>query len=301
MPAYTRRTVDLFLLLALSAGTAGVLAGCGDERQAGSHRARASQDRAREVAEAWDGSEEARAWRTGYHPVGDLVRLPDHAFRSDADKRAYVAGVFVLAGELPPAPRRPGQVRWRNGDSLTLPLLDARETYGQVARGGDQGPHLTVTGAELGEMTVDTSRGPATVPAWLFTLKGYDTPLGRVALDSSKTPRPPIGPAGGTPTDDLAPLLGLAGTAGDGRSVTVMAGHGSCDDGPAVDVLETKGSVVLSAYVVGADDGPCTSDLRSKEVTVKLDRPLGDRLLLDAFTGRPVPREERKGTAASGS
>ncbi|MFF0399559.1 hypothetical protein ACFYSJ_27915 [Streptomyces sp. NPDC005248] len=71
-----------------------------------------------------------------------------------------------------------------------------------------------------------------------------------------------------------------------------MANHGACDDGPAVDVLETGGTVVLSASVVGTKDGPCTSQLLAKEVTVKLDRPVGDRVLLDAFTGRPVPHEE---------
>jgi hypothetical protein len=301
MRTYTRRTVDLFLVLALGAATAGALTGCGNESRAGSHRASDAWARAREVAEAWDGSDAARVWRTGYHPVGDLVQLPDHAFRSDADKRAYSSGTFVLEGELPDAPRKPGRVEWENGDSLTLPVLGARRAYEQVARGGDEGPHLTVTGARLGEMTVATTRGPATVPAWLFTLKGYDTPLRRVALDSSKTPGPPIGAAGEVPTDQLAPLHGLVGTARDGRSVTVTAGHGSCDDGPAVDVLETKGSVVLSGYVKGTDDGPCTSDLRLKAVTVKLDRPLGDRLLLDAFTGRPVTTDERKGDAQKGS
>jgi hypothetical protein len=301
MRTYTRRAVDLFLVLALGVGTAGALAGCGGEPRPGSDRARVSQARARAVADAWDGSAAARVWRTGFHPVGDLVQLPDHAFRSDADKRAYSTGTFVLEGELPAAPRERGRVEWRNGDSLTLPLLGARRAYEQVARGGNRGPHLTVTGVRLGEMTVATSRGPAAVPAWLFTLKGYDTPLRRVALDSSKTPRSPIRPAGEVPTDRLAPLFGLVATARDGRSVTVTAGHGSCDDGPAVEVLETKGSVVLSGYVVGTKDGPCTSDLRLGEVTVELDRPLGDRLLLDAFTGRPVTVEERKGAARSGS
>ncbi|MEU6012213.1 hypothetical protein [Streptomyces sp. NPDC047453] len=54
-------------------------------------------------------------------------------------------------------------------------------------------------------------------------------------------------------------------------------------------VLETDGSVVLSTSVVGTKEGPCTADLLGEMVTVKLDRPLGDRVLLDAFTGRPVP------------
>jgi hypothetical protein len=69
----------------------------------------------------------------------------------------------------------------------------------------------------------------------------------------------------------------------------VLAKHGACDDGPAVDVLETEGSVVLSASIRGTSDGPCTSQSLAKKVTVKLRRPVGERILLDAFTGRPVP------------
>ncbi|MFD0508581.1 hypothetical protein ACFQ0G_48795 [Streptomyces chiangmaiensis] len=167
--------------------------------------------------------------------------------------------------------------------------METRQAYESVARGGNDGPHLTVTGAKLGEMTLATSRGPATVPAWLFTLDGYDTPLKRAAVRPSKPPTPPIEPVAEGPGATLQPLQQLVGSARDGRSVTVAAGHGACDDGPAVDVLETGGSVVLSASVVGTKDGSCTRQLLSERMTVMLDRPLGDRVLLDAFTGRPVP------------
>ncbi|WP_247616037.1 hypothetical protein [Streptomyces sp. MK37H] len=68
-----------------------------------------------------------------------------------------------------------------------------------------------------------------------------------------------------------------------------------------MDVLETGGSVVLSGSVVGAEDGPCTSELLSQEVTVKLKRPVGGRVLLDALTGRPVPYGERNAQSPSWS
>ncbi|WP_392972698.1 hypothetical protein [Streptomyces sp. LN245] len=145
-----------------------------------------------------------------------------------------------------------------------------------------------MTAARLGEMTVPTSRGTATVPAWLFTVKGYDTPLKRVAVTPSELPRSPIGPVP-KQTDELGPLVGLDTIARDGRTITLRAEHGACDDGPAVEVLEAEGGVVFSASVRGTSDGPCTSELRVKKVTVKLRHPVGDRILLDAFTGRPVP------------
>ncbi|MGY1577842.1 hypothetical protein [Streptomyces sp. MN13] len=249
--------------------------------------------RARLVAEAWDGSRAAEVWRAGYHPSGETVQLPEDALRG-TDKEAYAARDFELRGELPDLAREEGTVRWKGGGSLTLPLTDAREAFADLDRSDGRAP-LTVTGVRLGEMTLATDRGPATVPAWLFTLDGYGTPLKQAAVSPSEPPRSPIGPARDTLGDELGPLPGPGRVAVDGRTVTVVAWHGGCDDGPAVHALETAGSVVLSASVAGAGDGPCTAELLAAEVTVRLDRPLGDRVLLDAFTGRPVAFGERRG------
>ncbi|MFD4970180.1 hypothetical protein [Streptomyces sp. NPDC058424] len=277
------RTAQLLLVLALFAAAGGTLTGCGRVAEV---RARQVADaRARQVADAWDGSEAARAWRKGYHPIGEAVDLPEDAFHDISDKQAYEAQNLALRGQLPVASGKNGRVTWESGASLTLPLMEARQAYEAVARGSNDGPHLTVTGVKLGEMTLSTSRGPATVPAWLFTLDGYDTPLKLAAVRPSKPLTSPVKPEGSGDS------LQLVRTARDGRSVTVLSGHGACDDGPVVDVLETDGSVVLSASVVGTKEGPCTADLLLEEVTVKLNRPLGDRVLLDAFTGRPVPYE----------
>ncbi|MGW7082212.1 hypothetical protein ACWGH2_01760 [Streptomyces sp. NPDC054871] len=71
--------------------------------------------------------------------------------------------------------------------------------------------------------------------------------------------------------------------------MTVIALHGVCDDGSEVSVLETSGSAVLSAFVKDRKDaGDCTKQAKMQQVTVKLEHPLGDRVLLDAHTGRPI-------------
>jgi hypothetical protein len=289
------RTARLLLALALSAAVAA--AGCGTETEeaGGTVPAPRSTDRARQVADAWDGSRAAARWREGYHPLGPAVRLPEPGgLRDAADRRAYALGNFDLRGRLPAAPGRSGRVTWPGGHALTVPLLDAGKAYQDLDRADSPGPRLTVTGARLGEMTVATGRGPATVPAWLFTLEGYDRPLARAAVSPTAPPASPVEPLGrDVSRRELAPLGGLTGVAGDGRSVTVLAHHGSCDDGPVVTAYETDGSVVLSAAVAGADDGPCDSALRGKRVTVRLDLPVGDRVVLDAFTGRPVPYTDR--------
>ncbi|MEU0216668.1 hypothetical protein ABZ281_16775 [Streptomyces sp. NPDC006265] len=43
------------------------------------------------------------------------------------------------------------------------------------------------------------------------------------------------------------------------------------------------------------------SELRGEKVPVKLDRPLGKRIVLGAFTGRPVPCGECPRTSQSWS
>ena len=69
----------------------------------------------------------------------------------------------------------PGLVRWADGTTLRLPLLTARAAFAELAvQRPCGGPYacgqLTVTGAQPGVVTVHTSRGLASVPAWRFTV-----------------------------------------------------------------------------------------------------------------------------------
>ncbi|MCX5323369.1 hypothetical protein [Streptomyces sp. NBC_00120] len=273
--------------------------GCGSQKAAVSDTD-VHADRARQVAEAWDGSTAAAAWRAGFYPTGEKVQPPRGGLHDPADRQAYEGQNIVLRGKLPETGPKDGAVTWARGESLTRPLMGAHASYKTLAgtRVGGK-PHLTVTGAKLGEMSVATSRGPATVPAWLFTLDGYASPLKRAAAIPSKLPRPPIGPARDIPGYPLDRLVRIAA---DGRSVTVVALHGACDDGAVVDVLETTRSVMLSASVKEAnDDGNCTKQAKLQQVAVELERPLGDRVLLDAHTGQPVPYKGLRGISPSGN
>jgi hypothetical protein len=232
--------------------------------------------------------------------MGDVVQLPRGGLRSRADEQAYRDHNFVLRGELPGARAGDGRVAWAGKGELTRPSQGADASFKALAGGRAEGRlHLTVTGARAGDMTLATSRGPAVVPAWVFTLDGYDTPLKRAAVVPSELPRPPIGEARNVPG---LPLQHLTRIATDGRSVTVVALHGGCDDGPAVEVLETGGSVVLSASVKARrSDELCTKQGKLGRVTVRLGRALGDRVLLDAQSGRPVPYRPESGPSPSWS
>ncbi|MEU6814660.1 hypothetical protein [Streptomyces sp. NPDC046860] len=296
-----KRSVRMLLVSLLSTG---LLAGCGDDRPADEGRAngqslRVQEERARQVADAWRGSAPAAAWARRYYPMADAVQNPSSGWRSTADERAFQTKNFVLGGDLPSTASALGKVDWGEGKTLNRPLIGAKKAYESFALNRSAGPHLTVTGARLGSTTIVTSRGNAAVPAWLFTLEGYDTPLVRVAVTPSKLPESPIGPARQGAAGGLRNVARLAGTAADGRSVTVRATHGSCDDGPVVKALETGESVVLYASVKAPESGACTAEMIEQGVKVTLSRPIGDRLLLDAFTGRPVPFGDPRGRAPS--
>ncbi|MFD7819515.1 hypothetical protein ACFV6E_42395 [Streptomyces sp. NPDC059785] len=286
-----RTTSAPAMVVVMAVAVSLLTAGCGSRPETGGSDdqdlASASAHRSRQVAAAWDGSAAAAEWRSGYHPMAEVVQPPHGGLRGRADRRAYRERNFVLRGELPATWPKTGRVTWSGSPPLTRPLTAPAESYETLAgaRVGDA-PHLTVTGVEPGTMSLVTSRGPATVPAWLLTLDGYDSPLRLAAALPSELPASPIRPDRDLPGQ---PLRRLTGIAADGRSVTVVALHGVCDDGPAVDVLETAGSAVLSALVKSREDGgTCTKQGKLEEVTVKLARPLGDRVLLDAHTGRPI-------------
>lgn len=301
------RVVGLLVAAVLAATGLGAAAGCGGKGEAdgggrrdGGGDAERLAQRARQVAAAWDGSAAAADWRRGYHPMGEVVRLPRGGLRGKADKEAYRERRFALRGALPASGPESGQVVWDGGGSLARPLARAPESYealGGSRSGGE--PRLTVTGVELGGMSVATSRGPATVPAWLFRLEGYDSPLRQAAAIPSKLPRPPIRRTSAVPGLPLQQVLHIPA---GGRSVSVIALHGACDDGSVVTALETGGSVVLAPSVKGRKSaGFCTRQAKSQRVTVELDRPLGDRVLLDALTGGPVPYRPAHGPSPSWS
>lgn len=300
MPIGVSRSVRLLAAVALTGAGLGTISGCGSQKAA-KDSTDALADRARQVAEAWDDSTAAAAWRAGYHLMGETVQLPQGGLRNPADRQAYEDRNFVLRGELPVTWPKNGQVTWAADESLTRPLIGVDESYKTLGGTHVNGkPHLTVTGATLGKMRVATSRGPATVPAWFFALDGYSTPLKQAAAIPSTPPRPPIGPARDLPGLPLDRVIQISA---DGRSVTVVALHSVCDDSAAVDVLETSGSVVLSASVKERrDSGNCTTkQAKLRQVTVKLKRSVTDRVLLDARTGQPVPYKGLKGISPSGS
>jgi hypothetical protein len=279
-------------LTALPLAVFGLVSGCGyqthGDQQGSEAASEAIADRAHQVAEAWDGSRAAKAWNAGFHPMSDVTQPPRGGFRNVADGQAYREKNLLLQAELPATWPKTGQVAWAGGGRLTRPLTSPKKAFGDMTGGNTGGePHLTVTHVELGEMTITTGRGPATVPAWTFSLKGYKSPLKRAAAQPSALPAPPIKGAPDVPVTRLHHLVRMNP---NDSSISVITFHSICEESSAVKALETKDSVVLSATSLQKKGGgACTKEAKLQQVTVKLRRPVGQRLLLDSRTGLPVP------------
>lgn len=278
----------------------------------------AFDQRATQVADSWRPGE---AWRSGYVPLEDgTVLAGDPGFTGDT-KYAYSQGWFREQIDLPAAVPADGTVRFPDG-TLRVPLVSAAAAYAGLDRGdpppcagrpmkpptgepgkpgvggptiepGPDGPvgtpatepcvPLTVTGVKLGSATVRTSRGPAEVPAWLFTVAELRVPVARVAVAPSAVGAVPQGLA---PTRSLPDGVVTVESldAVNGARLDYKVGIGACDSEPTPLVLERDDLVVIGAGV-SRTPGPCTDQLVLKPVSVTLKAPVGKRAVLDVGSG----------------
>lgn len=263
---------------------------------AGQHGSAAFVARARQVTAEWNRSPGARLWRTGLVllDAADLIPLPYGAgFGSQQQKDAFGSGHFTLAGTLSAGPL-PGLVRWADGSTLRLPLLTARAAFDELAAqrpcGGPSGcGQLRVTGARPGVVTIRTSRGLASVPAWRFTVAGLGWTVSEVAVArTALVVLPAYGPiprAGqGTPG-----ISGFNSVSADGRTLTLSFAGSACDAAWGAYRYETNGTVVVGSWEKPIAGGaPCASVGVPHTARVTLTRPLASRIILDVASGLPL-------------
>jgi hypothetical protein len=284
------------------------VAGCGSQRAAPPATTHATppvagQDgpaafvaRARQVTAQWDRSRAARLWRTGLVLLdpSDLSPVPSSAgFSSQREKDAFGSGHFRLAGTLPAGPL-PGLVRWADGSTLRLPVLTARAAFtGLAAQRPCGGPggcgQLTVTGAQPGVVTVRTSRGLASVPAWRFTVAGLGWAVSEVAVArSALIVLPGYGPipAAGQNTPGVT---GLTAVSADGRTLNLSFTGSACDAAWGAYRYQSNITVVAGSWEKPADGTtPCPAVGMVRAARVTLSRPLGTRVILDVASGLPL-------------
>jgi hypothetical protein len=152
---------------------------------------------------------------------------------------------------------------------------------------------LTVSGARLGEVSLRTSRGPATVPAWIFTVTELKAEVARVAVaPSAISPLPTTATVPPLPADS-----GLVGAmdvvSATGTTLTYDLGVGACDY-DIQPVFAEFDDVVVVAGTRQTSPGACIDLLKYQPVTVTLAKPLGARVVLGT-DARPLQQRTRLG------
>lgn len=131
--------------------------------------------------------------------------------------------------------------------------------------------------------TVDGGRG--LVPAWLFEVAGKDGAPGRTVAS-------PAGKDGGgapvPPQDRTAPAFSYAQA---DRTLTVNFWGGACST-YALEAREEPGSVLVKVTETPNRQGQaCIMLAQEMTVSATLREPLGDRKVVDATTGKTLPRQ----------
>jgi hypothetical protein len=233
-------------------------------------------------------------------PVGDLTgQLGDWEPTNGDNKQALQSGRVVAATALPAAPQPAGKVVWDNGAVQTISLISADEALQQLAAAGagrcPECVPLEVTGARLTTARIQTTRGPATAPAWEYTLRETAVRVTRVAVAGSAAVKitppswDPYNPPGGLAIES-------ATTTTPGRQLTVAftgaPGPGSqpCGADYSAEAVESGYAVVVIVIArPHAANETCPAIGARRTTTVDLAQPLGERAVLEVQQGLPVP------------
>ena len=216
-------------------------------------------------------------------------------------KAALAAGKVEAATSLPNDTPARKEVRWLDdGTKIDVNVLSARATLEELVASGERCNRcqtLRVTDASLGTGLVDTSRGPAEVPVWVYSLEGSAVRVTRVAVDGSVTVDPPAWNA-----DDPPEGISIESAKGteDSRDLTVEF-LGAPDDASVPCGADYTGEAVESelAVVVIVEEHPyvspqgsveiCDAMGRGRTVDIRLASKLQERAVLEVRQGLPVP------------
>ncbi|MBT2459887.1 hypothetical protein [Streptomyces sp. ISL-86] len=142
----------------------------------------------------------------------------------------------------------------------------------------------TVKGAALGLVpgTVNGSRG--LVPAWLFEVAGKDGGAGRTVVQPAAAEQSTPAPGKGRT------VPGFSYKEAD-RKLTVNFWGGVCST-YALEAREEAGSVTVRITDTPNEPGrACIMIAQEMSLTATLQQPLGDRKVIDATSGKPLPRQ----------
>ncbi|MEV0715519.1 hypothetical protein [Asanoa sp. NPDC050611] len=228
-------------------------------------------------------------------PLGGLRQVGDwEAAVGDNHKAALLAGLVEAAGRLPAAHDQ-GTIRLADGRTRPVRPLTAAAALDRAARSRQPCAPcrpLRVTGARPITADLDTVGGRVMAPAWEFTLADSAVRLvGSAVPDGAVTVLPAFGRPEG---HDAAPWLEHA-RAADGPALAVsfagaiVPADEPCGSDYVGEAVESARAVVVLIAVNRTYDGkrcPMIGGVRS--LTVRLRAPLGERTVLQLYTGLPI-------------
>jgi len=235
----------------------------------------------------------AGAGGSGFVLVGESTLFVGSDWGPNIDgnnaKMAWGAGLFVTANPLPSEAPPGGRIEWQDGTTHTVPVISAQQALTDMKAAGvapcpDCTP-LQITGARLTTATFQSSRGPAQIPAWEFSLKDTDVNLDQAAVEAQFT-GPPMSDGAAQPR--VGPPVDSATVDAGGMTLTVAfvgapgTGDKPCGADYTAEAVESDTAVVVIVYEHNNPlPAACTAVGAFRTAQVALAKPLGNRTLID--------------------
>jgi hypothetical protein len=260
---------------------------------------------AKKLVERWDsGTGPGRFVPIGDWDFQEVGRWTDVMGADRPYSLALATRLIVSRTELP-TQSASGSVRWDDGLSQASTTLSAKASFHQMLIGGVRCGNcpagtfdgvklktLTVTAATPAAMRVRTNRGSATIPAWRFSFAET-----KVQALQAAVPGPPMAPTassmGGSAPVSIA--IDRVTVAPDDRTLTAAFGGapagGLCGldySAYAVQGAAAVGILVVPVPTTRPGNHACTAQAFGRTITVRLDQPLKDRVVIETVHGAAV-------------
>ena len=229
--------------------------------------------------------------------VGDLTgQIGTWEAANGQGKAALMAGMLEAPHGLPTdAPSR-DKVKWLDGTTVDVGVLSAADTLEALvdAASGtcDDCVPLEITDASLATGLIDTSRGPANAPIWVYSIAGTTVKVTRVAVDESVTVDPPPWNAN-NPPQGIA--IDSATGSADSKKLTVSfigapkPGDQPCGADYTAEAVESElAIVVIVSEQRHSAVETCTAVGAVRTAKLTLADALGERAVLEVQQGLPV-------------
>jgi hypothetical protein len=228
--------------------------------------------------------------------VGDLTgQIGNWEQANGQNKAALMAGMIGAAHGLPGDTSR-DQVKWLDGTTVDVGVMSAADTLAALvdAAAGtcDDCEPLEITDANLATGLVETSRGPANAPIWVYSIAGTTVKVTRVAVDESVTVDPPPWNAN-NPPQGIAIDSAVGAPESKKLTVSFIGAPDGADKPCGADYTAEAVESELAIVVIVVEDrnpagGACPAVGAIRTAKVTLDDVLGTRAVLEVQQGLPV-------------